>query len=77
MTKTDKVRFHLQSGKTISSMEAFQMFNATRLSAIIFELRRKGYVIENIHKVSVDKEGNKSYYDDFKLVSAPDETSNS
>jgi len=77
MTKTDKVIFHLQSGKTISSMEAFQMFNATRLSAIIFELRRKGYVIENINKVSVDKEGNKSYYDDYKLVSAPDETSNS
>jgi len=77
MTKTDKVIFHLQSGKTISSMEAFQMFNATRLSAIIFELRRKGYVIENINKVSVDKEGNKSYYDDYKLVSAPDEKSNS
>lgn len=39
MTQTDQVRKHLLKRKSITSMEAFRLFEATRLSAIIFSLR--------------------------------------
>ena len=43
--KTKSVLEYLQTGRGISSMEAFEMFYATRLSAIIFNLRKCGYNI--------------------------------
>ncbi len=46
MNKTLKVLEHLLSGKSITSWEAIKLYKATRLSAIIFDLRAKGY---NIH----------------------------
>lgn len=40
-TKIKKVRDWLESGHSITAMDAVRMFNAYRLSAIIFELRKK------------------------------------
>ena len=40
-TKTAKVKEHLMSGKSITSWEAIQLYRATRLSAIIFELKNR------------------------------------
>ena len=45
MTKQQAVLEWLQTGAGITSMEAFKSLGATRLSAIIFELRAKGYDI--------------------------------
>lgn len=39
MTKTQAVLNHLKANKNITSWEAIQKFGATRLSAIIFNLR--------------------------------------
>ena len=36
---------HLQVHKTITSMEAISLYGATRLSAIIFDLRKAGHNI--------------------------------
>lgn len=49
-TQQDAVLEWLQAGESITSMQAFEMFGATRLSAIVFNLRKKGYVIcaENV-----------------------------
>lgn len=44
---TGRVLKHLQENENISSMEAFELFGATRLSAIIFNLRKYGYCIIN------------------------------
>lgn len=44
-TKTVKVIEHLKTHGQITSWEAIQMFRATRLSAIIFNLRLQGYNI--------------------------------
>lgn len=44
-TKQQAVLEWLQTGAGITSMEAFKSLGATRLSAIIFELRAKGYDI--------------------------------
>lgn len=46
MSKLEKVLDHLLSGKSITSWEAIKLYRATRLSAIIYDLRAKGY---NIH----------------------------
>lgn len=46
MNKTTAVLQWLQSHASISSMEAINNFGATRLSAIIFNLRKRGHNIE-------------------------------
>lgn len=50
-TKIEKVKEHLYKKGAITSMEAFRLYNATRLSAIVFCLRRKGMniITETIH----------------------------
>lgn len=58
MTKTQAVLQWLQTGSSISSMEAIQSFGATRLSAIIFNLRKKGYNIDAVTCEGTDKFGN-------------------
>lgn len=44
-SQKDKVLELLQAGKTITSFEAFQLFNITRLSSVIFDLRQDGHSI--------------------------------
>lgn len=46
-TQQQAVLEWLQTGAGITSMEAFKHLGATRLSAIIFELRAKGHEIES------------------------------
>lgn len=50
MNKTKAVLEWLESGKTITSWEAIQMFRATRLSGIIFNLKSYGYNIQSIEE---------------------------
>ena len=39
---------HFAKYKTITSMDAFDLYGMTRLSAVIYELREKGYEIEMV-----------------------------
>ncbi len=48
MNKHRAVLQWLQTHGSISSMEAINNFGATRLSAIVFNLKRKGYNIETV-----------------------------
>lgn len=45
-TQTSDILKHLKTGESITSLEAFNKFGATRLSAIIFRLRKRGYKIK-------------------------------
>lgn len=45
MSKTAAVLAHLKRGRTITSMQAFEKFRATRLADIVFKLRGQGYNI--------------------------------
>lgn len=65
MNKTKAVKEHLENKGHISSMEAFRLYNATRLSAIIFNLRKSGMDIKNNWKESIDMNGDKSTYVDY------------
>lgn len=60
-TKTALVLDYLQKNKSITSWEAIELFGATRLSAIIFTLRKK-YCIDSIGEVFTDKYGNTSTF---------------
>jgi hypothetical protein len=57
VSKTDKILEHLQTYGSITSWEAIQKYGATRLSAIIFELRKK-HRIESVAVQHKDSFGN-------------------
>lgn len=62
VTKTQQVFEHLLTNKSITSWEAIQKYGATRLSAIIFNLRKLGYNIDTVTEVTKDRNGNACHY---------------
>ena len=62
--KTALVLDHLQKKKTITSWEAIELFGATRLSAIIYNLRKK-YCINSVDKIFTDKHGDTSTFTEY------------
>lgn len=62
VNKTQLVLKHLKEKGNITSWEAIQKYGATRLSAIIFNLKDKGYLIDSIRMESEDRYGNVSRY---------------
>lgn len=69
ITKTSMVLDHLKKHGTITSMEAIENYGATRLSAIIFNLRKQGYNIDTIDVKSVDRYGNSVVYGKYVMTS--------
>tara|TARA_R100000781_G_scaffold105110_1_gene68919 strand:- start:288 stop:533 length:246 start_codon:yes stop_codon:yes gene_type:complete len=49
-TKTGKVLEHLQREGNITTWEAIQLYRATRLSAIIFNLKKEGHNISTTNE---------------------------
>lgn len=47
MNQRKAIKDYLLQGYALTSMEAFNMFGATRLSAIIFDLKKQGMDIES------------------------------
>ena len=47
-SQTEAVLAHLEKRGYITSMQAIQKYGATRLSAIIYVLRRRGYQITTV-----------------------------
>ena len=66
-TKTAQVSKYLQEHKHITTYDAFMKFNATRLSAIIFNLRKRGYLIVTNDVTTKDCNGNTVVYADYEL----------
>ena len=62
-TQKEAILRHLQSGKTITPLEALNLYGCFRLGARIWDLRDEGYVIrsENV------KQGKKTF-SSYKLV---------
>lgn len=71
MTKTQAILDWLKTHTSISSMEAIQSFGATRLSAIIFNLRKKGYNIETVTCEGRDRFGNPMRFARYYLRDSP------
>lgn len=66
MNKTEAVALHLIEKGNITSWEAIKEYGATRLSAIIFNLRHKrGFIIRNERYNFVDRYGTPSHFDKY------------
>ena len=55
--KTSEVLRYLKENGSITQMDAIELFGATRLSAIVFNLRRKGHDIESVSEGAIDRYG--------------------
>ena len=64
LSKTALILEHLKNNKTITSWEAIEEYGATRLSAIIYNLRKK-YYIDSIDRIFTDKFGNTSTFTEY------------
>lgn len=67
MTKKNMVADHLKKHGSITSIEAINLYGATRLSAIIFSLRKEGWNIETISYPFKDRYGNSSTFGKYIL----------
>jgi hypothetical protein len=68
VTKTSHVRKHLIEHRHITSWEAINLYGATRLSAIIFNLRRRGMNIYSQSKLTKDRNGNNCNFVKYVLI---------
>lgn len=52
MNQTDSILDHLKSGRSITPLEALELYGVFRLGARILDLRREGYDIqtETVHQ---------------------------
>lgn len=68
VNKTQQVLNHLIENKKIDTWTAIEKFGATRLSAIIFNLRNRGFVIDTINKCVLDRNLNVCNYAEYILI---------
>ncbi len=68
VTKTYQVKNHLISFGFINSWTAIELYGATRLSAIIFNLRRSGMNITSISESTKDRNGNTCNFVKYVLI---------
>lgn len=64
----DRVLAHLWDYGEITSWEAIKLFGATRLSAIIFNLRKRGFNIENEWEHTKNRYGDEVRFVKYKLI---------
>lgn len=62
MTRLDKVAFHLNDGKSITAMQAYNLYSITRLSDVIYYLRKRGMDITDVMLILKSGKRCKSYY---------------
>lgn len=67
MTKTEQVKRHLETKGTITSLEAIEQYGATRLAAIIFNLRDRGMNIKTFMLSRIDRNGNSCTFAKYSL----------
>lgn len=68
VSKAQRVEQYMREHGSITSWEAITMFHATRLSDIIFKMRKRGLVIENKWERSKNSDGVEIPYVRYCLV---------
>jgi len=66
--KQDGIILHLLSKGKITSMDAINLFGATRLSAVIFNLRKRGVSIVSVDSKINDRFGKQTTFATYTLV---------
>jgi len=72
LTKKQMITNHLDAGKSITSEESFELYHATRLSGIIFDLIKDGYPIHKESETRGDVTFTRYSKDTFNLNSVMD-----
>lgn len=72
MNQMTAIKNHLTRRKTITSMQAIELYGCTRLSAKIYKLRNAGWVIDSIPMVGNTRYGDTCQYVKYRLVSKPE-----
>lgn len=67
MNKTQAVLDHMREHGSITQMEATEQYGATRLSAIVFNLRHRGYDISTETEGCIDRFGSATTYGRYFL----------
>ena len=67
MTQKEAVKKHLLSGKSLTSVEAFELFGCTRLAVVISSLRKDGFDIRTIMMEGTNRYGNPCKYAKYLL----------
>tara|TARA_R100000655_G_scaffold7920_4_gene21114 strand:+ start:47 stop:331 length:285 start_codon:yes stop_codon:yes gene_type:complete len=70
MTKTAKIKKHFQNGNSLTSWEAIEKFNCTRLAAVVCNLKKQGMRFETTKKSHTNSEGQTSRYAEYKCTNA-------
>ena len=68
MTQTQKILQHLRDHGSITSMEAYEHFGCTRLSARIKDLRDEGHSIASDWETGENRDGVKVSYARYRLA---------
>ena len=68
MKQNELIKKHLKEKGTITSMEAFELYGCTRLSARIFNLRQSGMNIVNDLTKGKNRYGDTVYFSTYRLV---------
>ena len=67
---------YLRTHKGITSMEAFRLFSITRLSGIIYNLKKRGYVFRTITHTTTTRYGKYTQYAEYQLIDEGDSNEN-
>lgn len=59
----DQILEHLKQGKSITPIEALELFSCFRLSAVILKLRNAGYDIVTHHEPNMSNKGTHARYE--------------
>lgn len=71
LSQKDRVLCHLHTFGEITSWEAIKEYGITRISAVIFNLRKEGWYIENEWVTTKNRYGDDVRYVNYKLISKP------
>lgn len=66
-TQASVVLAHLRKHGSITSMEAFELYGVTRLSAVVFNLRAAGHSIESVTEHTTNRYGRRVAYSRYEL----------
>lgn len=66
--KQKRVAQYIQDFGSITSMEAISELGDTRLAATIFELKKKGYMINSITETNINRYGEPVHYSRYSFV---------
>ena len=72
MNQMQAIKKHLTTKKSITSMQAFELYGCTRLSAKIFDLRKAGWVIDSVPQTGTTRFGDTCQYVKYRYVSKPE-----